>query len=94
MIPADFPEKTVDLQRPAGMSEEECQPLPVFRDGERCISCWRGTWLDRLRFLLTGRAWLQVWSGSSQPPVYVGTERPFVQPETEGWVDRWFEGLW
>lgn len=81
MKPVTFPEKTVDLQRPPSMTEEECQPLPVFRDGERCISCWRPTLRERLRILFTGQVWLHVWFGNSQPPVYVGAEYPFVRPQ-------------
>lgn len=77
MKPTKFDQQTDELQRPPSMTDEECAPLPVFRDGQVCISCWRGTWWDRLRFLFTGRVWLWVHMGRTQPPVYVGTDCPF-----------------
>lgn len=75
MIPVDFPEKTLDLQKPPSMSDEECGPLPVYRDGERCISAWRPNWRERLSILFFGRVWLHVWFGNTQPPVYLEAKR-------------------
>ncbi len=75
MTPVDFPEKTLDLQKPPGTTDEECRPLPVYRDGERCISAWRPTWRERLSILFFGRVWLHVWSGRTQPPVLVEGKR-------------------
>ena len=78
MKPIDFPEKTVNLQRPSGMTEEQCSPLPAFRDGEHCISCWAPNWRERLAILLGRPLWLWIWSGNTQPPVCIAIERPFV----------------
>jgi hypothetical protein len=75
LTPVDFPEKTVDLQKPPSMTGEECQPLPVFRDGERCISAWRPTWRERFSILFFGRVWLHVWFGNTQPPVLLEGKR-------------------
>lgn len=39
-------------------SEEGCCskiPLPVWTDGTQCVSCWKCSFLDRLRILFTGR---------------------------------------
>ena len=69
MKPIQFPEATVTLARPQGMTEEECSPLPVFNDGEKSISCWEMTWRERLSALLFGKVWLYVWFGHTQPPV-------------------------
>lgn len=78
MKPAEFPEQTIVLQRPPGMRDEECGSLAIARTEKgECISCWIGDWRDRLRFLITGKAWLWVVSGKTQPPVYIGTESPF-----------------
>ena len=78
MTPTEFPQQTVVLKRPPNMTDEECRSLAIHQTARgECISCWTGTWRDRLRFLLTGRVWLWVVSGRTQPPVYVGTESPW-----------------
>ena len=46
--------------------------------GHQTVSCWRMTWRERLRVLLTGRVWLHVWG--RQPPVFVSGERPELPP--------------
>ena len=35
-----------------------------------CMSVWQGGWIPRLRFLLTGKIYLEVW-GQTHPPVAV-----------------------
>jgi len=77
MKPISFPEQTQVLKKPSSMTDEECTPLPVYNDGKNSISCWRGGFRDRLRFLFTGKMWLWVISGSSQPPVLVTPDYPF-----------------
>lgn len=78
MQPKPFPESNRDLLKPDGMTDEECGPLPVFTDGETCVSCWRPTWRERLSILLFGRVWLGVLSGGTQPPVWLwGVKTPF-----------------
>ena len=77
MKPTKFSKANRNLARPSGMTEEECGSLPVYSDGKYCISCWEGTWRDRLRFLFTNKVWLWVWFGHSQPPVKIETEYPW-----------------
>jgi len=77
MNPIDFKEKTKVLKKPDGMTDEECRSLAVWNgDKKQCISCWKGNIWDRLRYLFTGKVWIYIWYGQSQPPVYVGTEYP------------------
>lgn len=74
MRPVDFPEKTLDLQKPSNMTDEQCAPLAVFRDSQHnsTVSCWRPTWGERLSILLFGRVWLGVHAGGeTQPPVWL-----------------------
>ena len=54
-------------------SNGECVGLPVHRtpDGTTCVSCWRPTFLERLKLLFGGDIWLHVLSGRSQPPVTI-----------------------
>ena len=77
MKPIKFKEVNRTLQKPESMAHEECQPLPIFTDGKTCISLWQGNLLERLRYLLTGKMWLWVVSGGTQPPVLVDTKRPW-----------------
>ena len=80
MQPIDFKEKTKVLQKPAGMTDEECQPLPVWNaDGKTCISCWKASLIERIRFLFTGKIWLWVIFGHIQPPVCLDINYPFTK---------------
>lgn len=73
-IPCEFPEQTSVL-RPAPGTEKEVLPLPVFRDGQQVISCWRLSWRERFSALFYGRAWVGVLGGVTQPPVWITTKR-------------------
>ena len=79
MKPIDFAQSTKVLQRPSTMAESECQSLPVWNDGKQCVSCWKATFKERLNILLTGKVWLGVLSGKTQPPVFVSGESVFVE---------------
>jgi hypothetical protein len=83
MRPTDFDESNKNLTRPSGTTPEQCSSLPILQTGEFCISAWHGNWLDRLRFLFTGRMWLSVWSGLTQPPVKLTTDKPFEMSESD-----------
>jgi len=65
--------------RPAEMTEDECGPLPVYCDGEQCISLWRLSWRERISAFAFGRVWLQVFSGKSQPPVALTASKQIFQ---------------
>jgi hypothetical protein len=71
MEPTIFAEANRTLEKPPSMTDAECSPLPVFTDGEVCISKWKLTLKERLHALLRGYVWLGVHSGNTQPPVYV-----------------------
>lgn len=77
MKPIDFSQSTKILQRPSTMPESECQSLPVWSDGKQCVSCWKPTFKERVKILFTGKVWLGVLSGKTQPPVFVSGERIF-----------------
>lgn len=71
MTPTTFVEANKNLGDNGYRSEAVTSivSLPVYTDGEQCISCWRMSWRERLSALLFGRVWLHVLSGSNQPPV-------------------------
>lgn len=75
MEPIKFPEANQHLQKPEGMTDEECGPLPVYNDGRQSISCWKLSLRERLYALLFGRVWLYVMFGHTQPPVALEATR-------------------
>lgn len=52
-------------------TEDRVSDLHIFTDGESCVSCWELTDEEVAEIVRTRRAWLQVMSGVSQPPVLV-----------------------
>lgn len=79
MIPTDFPERNRVLEKPKGMTDEECFDLEIFTDGNECISCWKLNKEELEEVNRTGKIWLRIVSGYTQPPVSLQTEYPFVQ---------------
>ena len=75
MKPIEFREQNKVLSKPSNMTDEECSPLPIFSDGKNCISCWRGSWKERLKFLLYGKVWIYVMSGKIQPPIAIDVNK-------------------
>ena len=83
MLPIDFDESTKTLNKPDSMTDDECVPLPVWNDDEeQCISCWKGTWRERLKFLITGEMWVGVLSGRTQPPIWLTPTTPFQKEKS------------
>lgn len=83
MKPIEFEGQTKVLTAPAGMTEEQCGRLAILNLDNTCISCWQMSWRERIKALFTGKVWLVVLSGLTQPPVYVAIDRPFkIQKQT------------
>ena len=74
MKPSTFFGQTKVLQPPKGR-EKDITTLPVYTDGDLCISCWRPTLRERLSVALFGRVWVSVLGGPTQPPISVWAER-------------------
>ena len=74
MKPANFKEMTIELQKPKGMNDE-CGSLPIWTDGNECLSCWKPTLRERLSILLFGKVWVWVLSGKTQPPITIEDKR-------------------
>lgn len=55
-------------------SEETVSDLHVFANGMCCISCWELSEEELAEILRTKRIYLSVFSGITQPPVFVGGE--------------------
>ena len=72
MKPIQFKESNTELSKPVSMTDEECSSLPICRTDEgTCISCWKASFWDRVKFLFHGKIWLGVVSGHTQPPVWL-----------------------
>jgi len=54
-------------------------PLPVWTDGEQCVSCWKMSFRERLSALLFGRVWLALLSGETQPAACLTVARSHLQ---------------
>jgi hypothetical protein len=79
MNPVKFKESNVTLNKPESMTDEECILLPVFTDGVQCISCWNMTFKERIKALMFGKIWLYVYSGKTQPPVWLIADKTIFQ---------------
>lgn len=76
MTPIEFPEHTVVLAK----NQPEYQPLPVYIGGDEMISCWRLTWWERAKVLITGKLWLrQMTFGDRLQPQLPQVEYPFAR---------------
>jgi len=72
MKPLYFIQATIELQKPANMTDEQCSSLYVHQSADdECISLWTIPFWQRLKFLFHGRLWLGIVSGKSQPPVWI-----------------------
>jgi len=79
MIPASFEESNFVLSRPPDMTEEQCDPLCVFMDGEHhVVSCWKLAAEEKSEFERTGRIWLVVF-GATMPAVSLTAIKPIEQ---------------
>lgn len=84
MIPIPFLEMNRTFTEPKNWSEaESCLDLPAYDNGKQLISCWKGTWKDRIRYLFTGKIWLWVWA-RQPPPVSLDTRLPFIRKHNDG----------
>lgn len=71
MKPIKFKQANKNLTKPESMTDEECSSLWVYSDGKQCISLWKMSFWQRIKVLFWGRIWLSVFSGETQPPVWL-----------------------
>lgn len=71
MEPINFEQANKNLLKPEGWTDEQCGSLPVYTDGQVCISLWKMTWRERLSALFFGKVWLGVVGGQTQLPVWL-----------------------
>ena len=72
MKPKKFKEATIELKKPASMTDEQCSSLWIHQSkNNECISLWTVPFWQRVKFLFHGNLWLGVLSGKTQPPVWL-----------------------
>lgn len=59
---------------------EDVMPLPAWTDGQIVVSRWQFTFRERLQLLITGKLWITLLSGSTQPPIALDTMRNLLVP--------------
>lgn len=72
--PVIFPGFNLVLKPPRGEDELSCQSMPTFTNGVHSVSCWELDADELAEIARTGRIFVSLWSGRSQPPVHVGSE--------------------
>lgn len=78
MNPIKFPEVTVIWAE----NQPEYLPLPAYTNEKETISCWRLTWLERIKALLGYPLWLRQYNfGESLQPQAPTFEYPFIKDE-------------
>jgi len=75
MEPINFDEMNHKLLKPDNMTDEECSSLPIYTNGEVCVSKWKMTFKERLHCLFRGFVWVSVLSGVSQPPISIAPQK-------------------
>lgn len=70
--PVEFEGQNLVLRPPAG--SENVSPLPIFRNGTCCVSCWELSDAEIAEIVKSRRVYLSVFFGQTQPPVFLGGE--------------------
>ena len=73
----DFTESTIKLGAPKGQ-EKEVGNLHVYTDKKKCISCWELTDEEIKTLQKTKKIYVGVFSGSTQPPIFLTIDTPFI----------------
>lgn len=80
----DFPQKTRDIGKPKGSTDEQCTSLPAYvgtedNHGEKwpvIISCFEPTPAELEALNKGGKIWLRAYT-YQMVPVYLGVDNPF-----------------
>lgn len=83
MIPVQFPEQTIVIAK----DQPQYLPMPAHREpldeSGRLTFCWKLSWRERIKVLLTGKIWHQTltFNGPLQPQKLLA-DKPFMYPES------------
>jgi hypothetical protein len=68
---------------------EDVADMRTFRNGVCCVSCWEFSQEEIEAIAKTGRVYISVFSGETQPPVFVGSKST-----VRGLVADYGSGVW
>ena len=82
MKAVNFKYSNITLQ-PSGKKYSEnvttVTPLPIWTDGEQCLSCWKMSLSERFSALIFGRVWISVLTGQTQPPIFAAAAKEYLK---------------
>ena len=73
-VPVQFKGCNTMLGPPVGFDETSVRSMSTFSNGVHSVSCWAFTAKEVEEINRTGHVFVSVFSGKSQPPIYIGTE--------------------
>ena len=75
MTPIEFPQQTIVWAK----NQPPYLPLPAYTDDKQTISCWKLTWIERIKVLIYGLVWLrQMNFGEQLQPQAPSIDTPFL----------------
>lgn len=75
MTPIEFPQQTTIWAK----DQPLYLPLPAYTNKIETISCWKLTWMERIKILFSGKLWLrQMNFGDNLQPQAPCVESPFL----------------
>jgi len=78
MEPIKFKEVNKTLKPPVKWDKDKngkCGDLPIFTDSQQNISLWKLSWKERWQILKRGKIWLGIYSGPTQPVIWLDTQK-------------------
>lgn len=79
--PVEFEFMNKMLVAPRG--QPDVMPLPIFTDGVQSVSCWELPPEHLEEVKKTGKIWIGIVSGVTQPPLWVSGTCPIQKQEPE-----------
>lgn len=81
MMPIQFPEANLILNKPPSMTDEECMALPICKTVNQSgypviVSCWKLNYEELQEIQKTGCIYL-ISFGEGSPPVSLQVDNPF-----------------
>lgn len=56
--------------------------LHIFTNGEQCVSCWKMSFIERIKAMIFGKVWIAILSGETQPPIFCTVEKEYLREQT------------
>lgn len=81
MRPIKFTEMNCVFQK----ENSEKNELPVYMDEDQIVSCWKLSFMDRVKAVIFGRVWMST-SGNEQPSVWLDCDRTVFTGEV--WQEK------